>query len=60
MAAGERERAGTGSKARATTLARTLLSASVLCMRDEPLGSSLLEFEGAGRRMGWDGAAGEV
>ena len=37
-----------------------LLSASVLRVRDEPLGSSLLEFEGAGRRTGSDGAAGEV
>ena len=37
-----------------------LLAASILRVRDEPGGSSLLGFEGAGGRTGSDGAAGEV
>ena len=37
-----------------------LLSATVLRVRDEPPGSSLLRFEGVGSRTGSDGAVGEV
>ena len=57
---GGQERAAEHERRRRRAVSRSLLSALVLCVRDEPPGSSPLRFEGAARDGEENGAAGEV
>ena len=57
---GGQERAAEHERRRRRAIARALLSAAVLCVRDKPPGSPLLSCEGAGMDGKEDGAASEL